>query len=158
MRPYPALILPFVAFLAACGEDTSRQVPQPPPGLESRSPDEIRGSVTAALPEGVCEQVTGELFGRPELHGALLTIEPQRQVLVLYGEDGALRFYRDQTVGRTGYTVRLDMDADSGWVMDRATRTVAKGRTATLAARADFGPPMALADEVRRRCGVPAAR
>jgi hypothetical protein len=114
--------------------------------------------VAAALPEGECAQVTGAFVGRPDLRGARYELEPLRQILVLVGEDGELRFYRDQAAGPGGYTVRLDFDADSAWVMSRATRTAASGAVADFSSRADLGPPLAIADSVRRRCGVPDGR
>jgi hypothetical protein len=88
----------------------------------------------------------------------MYAIEPLRQILVLVGEDGALRFYRDQAAGPAGYTIRLDLVANSARVMDRATRAEARGTVADFSTRPDLGPPLAIADSVRRRCGVPGGR
>ena len=149
-------LLTFAA--AACGEEAPRDAAPPPRGVQSTTPSEIRGSVNASLPDGTCDPVTGDVMGRAGLHGAMFSVEPRRQILVLYGADGTLRLYRDQMPGPAGYTVHLDVDADSAWVLDRATRTRATGTVADFEARPDLGPPIAIADSVRRRCGVPARR
>jgi len=137
----------------ACAGEAPREEP-PPPGLEVTTPMEFQGSAGAGLPPGTCEPATGAIIGRAGLDGALYTIDPVRQILVLYDASGALRFYRDQVAGRAGYTIRIDMETDSAWAMDRTTRARVSGTVAEFSTRADFGPPVALADSVRRRCGV----
>jgi hypothetical protein len=153
----PGFALTLTALLAigavACGADTPREEP-PPPQVEPPRPPEFRGSASAALPRGTCEPASGAMIGRTGLHGALFTVDPARQILVLYDEAGSLRFYRDQVVGPAGYTVRIDVENDSAWAMDRTTRARVSGTVTDFSTRIDLGPPVVIADSVRRRCAV----
>jgi len=149
------LVLPaLVALGAACGGEEPQDAPPPTPVARPSAPVPFSGSGGAALPRGTCEPATGAIVGRAGLHGAMYTIDPLRQILILYDANGSLRFYRDQVAGNAGYTVRIDMDADSAWAADRATGARLYGSVGDFSSRAEFGPPAALADSVRRRCGV----
>lgn len=154
-RPLPTVpILLAAVGAASCGGEPPREDP-PPPRVDPAPAAQFLGSASAVVPAGTCEPATGAVIGRAGLTGAMFTIDPDRQILVLYDDAGRLRFYRDQVVGVAGYTVGLDVEADSAWAMDRATRSRVKGTAAEFSTRPDLGPPVAIADSVRRRCGMP---
>jgi hypothetical protein len=94
------------------------------------------------------------MIGRAGLRGALFTIDPVRQLLVLFDDAGRMQFYRDQVTGPGGYTVLIDAAGDTAWAMDRTTRARVTGTADEFGRRPDLGPPVAIADSVRRRCGV----
>jgi hypothetical protein len=143
-----------IALFAACGGDEPPETPAAMPDARPAAPVPFSRAAGAALPRGTCEPATGAIVNRAGLHGAMYTIDPVRQVLILYDANGSLRIYRDQVAGRTGYVVRIDMDADSGWAMDKTTGARLTGPAGDFITRAEFGPPLALADSVRLRCGV----
>jgi hypothetical protein len=144
--------------LVACGGGERPADAAPPQArrLVATTMDSIRVRVGTDLSAGTCEAVTGDVWNRPDLRAASLVIEPNRRILVLTDSAGRLALYQDQVIGRGGYSIRLDFEADSGSVLDRTTRTGADGTAASLRERADLGPPSALAAEVLRRCGGPA--
>jgi hypothetical protein len=110
-------------------------------------------TVSGDLAQGTCEPVSGEMINREGLSGALVSIEPRRTVTAFVDANGVLVFYRDQVVGPRGYTVRLDMAADSAFVLDRATRTIARGTVSDFRTRPELGPPDALAAQALALCG-----
>ena len=139
--------------VAACGGEPPREE-EAPRGLTTTasSAEPVPITVSADLAGGICEPTSGTDMNRPGLGGVTVLIEPQREILALFDSAGSLALYRDQVIGRNGYTVRLDMAMDSASVLDRATRNLTRGTATEFRTRPELGPPDALAAQALALC------
>lgn len=120
--------------------------------------EDIHVSVSTDLSSGRCERTDGAELGRPGLEGATITVtsptamEPNRQITALADAEGRLVYYIDRVIGRTGYTVSVDVAHDSAFVLDRASRHVARGSATEFRTLARLGPPDDLGRDILARC------
>jgi hypothetical protein len=155
VRPTLAILL---LLLPACGgESRPGESPRQRVTVEAVPTEPLTVSVSREIDPGPCQAVTGDVIRRQGLHGVEVLTDPGRGILVLFDTSGQLAFYRDMIPGRQGgYTVRLDMMSDSGFVLDRATRVVVRGPVAAFRTRPELGPPDSLAAQLVARCAAEA--
>ncbi|MDH5197235.1 MAG: hypothetical protein OEY20_08290 [Gemmatimonadota bacterium] len=158
-QSHQTTVVVLLLIAAACGggEPPKEEAPR---GLTTTpsSAAPIPITVSADLTPGTCEPASGAIVNRPGLSGITVVIEPGREIVALFDSGGSLAIYRDQVIGRNGYTVRLDMAVDSASVLDRATRTITRGTVSEFRTRSELGPPDAIAAQALARCGQQGGR